>query len=136
MTSLNNDGMSPLSLAAHLGAKEVFLHLLDMGRTTLWTWGPVKCSLYPLKGLDSLVLPRPNFADRQLTSFPHLRSALEHIVDQGACVRVCVCRACTLSTVPFLSPSRDLLSHVRVRCPDPRSYNLPLFSRISLALSP
>jgi hypothetical protein len=57
---LNNDGMSPLTLAAHLGHKKMFSHILERSKIVHWTWGPVSCSLYPLEGLD--FPPEPNFA--------------------------------------------------------------------------
>ncbi len=84
MNLLNNDGMSPITLAAHLGHKDMFEHLLERSKITLWTWGPVSCSVYPLIGLD--FPPEPVFAAHGLTagqSAGTLHSALDNILDQG-----------------------------------------------------
>ena len=57
---LNDNGMSPLTLAAYLGHEKMFSHILECSKIVHWTWGPVSCSLYPLEGLD--FPPEPNFA--------------------------------------------------------------------------
>ncbi|KAM9810942.1 transient receptor potential cation channel subfamily V member 4 [Neosynchiropus ocellatus] len=61
---LNNDGMSPLMMAAHLGKIGVFQHIIrreikDEGARHLsrkfkdWAYGPVYSSLYDLSSLDT-----------------------------------------------------------------------------------
>ncbi len=49
---LNNDHLTPLTLSAKLGQKDMFSFLLDERKITQWTYGPVSCVLYPLDQLD------------------------------------------------------------------------------------
>ena len=49
---LNNDGLTPLTLAAKLGQAEMFGFLLEERRITQWSYGPVSCVLYPLDQVD------------------------------------------------------------------------------------
>ena len=82
---LNNDGMSPMTLAADLGHVKMFSHLLERSKTTLWTWGPVSCAVYPLVGLD--LPPEPVFASHSMDRgiLPStLHSALDNILHKGA----------------------------------------------------
>jgi len=50
----NGDGLTPLQLAAALGQKRMFQHMLDASCRTFWTYGPVSCVLYPLSDLDGV----------------------------------------------------------------------------------
>jgi hypothetical protein len=49
---LNRDGYTPLTLAAKLGANDMFSFLLEERKITQWSFGPVACVLYPLDQLD------------------------------------------------------------------------------------
>ena len=51
---LNKEKLGPFTLAAKIGQKEMFVHLLEKEGTVIteWTYGPVARYLYPLKGLD------------------------------------------------------------------------------------
>jgi ankyrin repeat protein len=49
---LNNDGYTPLTLAAKLGQAEMFSFLLEERKITQWSFGPVACVLYPLDQVD------------------------------------------------------------------------------------
>ncbi|CAF4384213.1 unnamed protein product, partial [Didymodactylos carnosus] len=49
---LNKENLTPLTLAAKLGQKDMFSFLLDERKITQWTFGPVSCVLYPLDQLD------------------------------------------------------------------------------------
>jgi ankyrin repeat protein len=48
----NNDGLTPLTLAAKLGATDMFSFLLDERKIVQWRYGPVSCVLYPLDEID------------------------------------------------------------------------------------
>eukprot|EP00466_Bigelowiella_natans_P013853 jgi/Bigna1/139376/aug1.50_g14084 len=65
----NAKGESCLTLAASVGSKEMFQHVLETNRQTLWKYGPVTCTLYDLEELDPL----------DPTS---RRGALEHLILQ------------------------------------------------------
>lgn len=48
----NKDGLTPLTLAAKLGATDMFSFLLDERKMVQWRYGPVSCVLYPLDEID------------------------------------------------------------------------------------
>ena len=48
----NNDGLTPLTLAAKLGATDMFSFLLDERKIVQWRYGPISCVLYPLDEID------------------------------------------------------------------------------------
>jgi hypothetical protein len=48
----NNDGLTPLTLAAKLGATDMFSFLLNDRKIVQWQYGPVSCVLYPLDEID------------------------------------------------------------------------------------
>lgn len=50
----NNLGLTPLTLAARLGRKEMFHEILEHGSIEYWSYGRMTCSGYPLDGLDSV----------------------------------------------------------------------------------
>ena len=50
---LNLKGQSCLTLAAAVGSKQMFQHILDQTRKVQWIYGPVTCVCYPLAGLDT-----------------------------------------------------------------------------------
>ena len=50
----NNDGQTPLSLAAKLGKKEMFSKILSFSARTYWSYNKVSCSAYPLKYFDTI----------------------------------------------------------------------------------
>jgi hypothetical protein len=49
---LNNDSLTPLSLAAHLSRTNMFTWLLEERKITQWSYGDVSCVLHPLDQLD------------------------------------------------------------------------------------
>jgi hypothetical protein len=49
---LNNDGLTPLTLAAHLRRTKMFTWLLQERRKIQWSYGDVTCVLHPLDQLD------------------------------------------------------------------------------------
>lgn len=50
----NNVGLTPLTLAAKLGRKEMFHEILEYQSMEYWSYGRMTCSGYPLDGLDSV----------------------------------------------------------------------------------
>eukprot|EP01103_Thecamoeba_quadrilineata_P015282 TRINITY_DN477_c0_g1_i1.p1 TRINITY_DN477_c0_g1~~TRINITY_DN477_c0_g1_i1.p1 ORF type:complete len:642 (+),score=111.44 TRINITY_DN477_c0_g1_i1:45-1970(+) len=50
----NDDDLTPFTLAAYLGKKEIFAHLIELRKEKQWSYGPVSCVLDPLEDLDSL----------------------------------------------------------------------------------
>lgn len=52
----NNDGFTPFTLCANLGAKDMFSFLIEERKQIQWSYGPVTCMLYPLDELDDLHL--------------------------------------------------------------------------------
>lgn len=50
----NCDNLTPLTLAASTGNKDMLSHLIEKGREVQWSYGPVTCVLYPLEELDTL----------------------------------------------------------------------------------
>ncbi|CAF1001466.1 unnamed protein product, partial [Didymodactylos carnosus] len=49
---LNKENLTPLTLAAKLGQEAMFSFLIEERRIIQWTFGPVRCVLYPLDQLD------------------------------------------------------------------------------------
>ncbi len=49
---LNNNGLTPLTLAADLGRTKMFTWLLHERRKIQWSYGDVTCVLHPLDQLD------------------------------------------------------------------------------------
>ena len=50
--TVNGDGMDPLTLAAELGSRLMFEHILERAKKVLWRYGPITCLMYPLRHLD------------------------------------------------------------------------------------
>ncbi|XP_071793459.1 transient receptor potential cation channel subfamily V member 5-like [Asterias amurensis] len=53
-TIKNNQGFTPLSLAAKLHRVDLFQHILFLERQLSWKYGNVTCASYALDGLDSI----------------------------------------------------------------------------------
>ncbi|XP_069837870.1 transient receptor potential cation channel subfamily V member 6-like [Dendropsophus ebraccatus] len=49
----NNDGLTPLKIAALEGNTVMFQHLVQKRRQLQWTFGPISCYLYDLTEIDS-----------------------------------------------------------------------------------
>eukprot|EP00997_Jenningsia_sp_PLL12_P009030 NODE_590_length_1580_cov_77.104507_g485_i0.p1 GENE.NODE_590_length_1580_cov_77.104507_g485_i0~~NODE_590_length_1580_cov_77.104507_g485_i0.p1 ORF type:complete len:506 (-),score=147.62 NODE_590_length_1580_cov_77.104507_g485_i0:61-1503(-) len=47
----NDDGHTPLTLAAAIDSREMFTHILKLGKITVWEFGPVSCNAYPLQNV-------------------------------------------------------------------------------------
>lgn len=56
---LNNDGFSPLTLAADLHRIQMFNWLLDERKKVQWSYGDVACILHPLDQLDINLTDEP-----------------------------------------------------------------------------
>ncbi|CAF3946365.1 unnamed protein product [Rotaria magnacalcarata] len=50
----NNEGLTPLTLAAKLGRKELFLQCLELSHVEIWRYSNIKCCTYPLRGIDTI----------------------------------------------------------------------------------
>lgn len=50
----NNQGFTPLTLAAKLARKEMFHHILTREREVFWQYGEVTCAAFSLKNLDTV----------------------------------------------------------------------------------
>ncbi|CAF1932002.1 unnamed protein product [Rotaria magnacalcarata] len=50
----NNSDLSPLTLAAKLGRKELFLECLELAHVEIWRYSNIKCCTYPLRGIDTI----------------------------------------------------------------------------------
>ncbi|XP_068746067.1 transient receptor potential cation channel subfamily V member 5-like [Montipora capricornis] len=51
---VNNQGFTPLTLAAKLARKEMFHHILTREREVFWQYGEVTCAAFSLKDLDTV----------------------------------------------------------------------------------
>ncbi|VDN05297.1 unnamed protein product [Thelazia callipaeda] len=51
---MNNQNLTPLTLAAHLGKKEMFEQILKLEADVLWIYGDVSSYAYPLAELDTI----------------------------------------------------------------------------------
>ena len=54
----NVEGLSPLALAAAMGNKDMFEHILKKNTLKAWTYGPVVCYMVPLLGMGFLIRTR------------------------------------------------------------------------------
>ncbi|XP_077283026.1 transient receptor potential cation channel subfamily V iav isoform X2 [Arctopsyche grandis] len=52
---MNNDGLTPLTLACKLGRAEVFKEMLELSAREFWRYSNITCSAYPLNALDTLL---------------------------------------------------------------------------------
>ncbi|CAF3380623.1 unnamed protein product [Rotaria sp. Silwood1] len=50
----NNSDLTPLTLAAKLGRKELFLECLELAQVEIWRYSNIKCCTYPLRGIDTI----------------------------------------------------------------------------------
>jgi hypothetical protein len=53
LASLDLFGCNPLQIAAKLGRKTIFKHVLRKNTSVMWKWGPVTQYLVDLQGIDS-----------------------------------------------------------------------------------
>lgn len=51
---MNNQGLTPLTLAAKMARKEMFQHILTREREVFWQYGEVTCAAFSLKDLDTV----------------------------------------------------------------------------------
>ncbi|XP_029197180.2 transient receptor potential cation channel subfamily V member 6-like isoform X2 [Acropora millepora] len=51
---VNNQGLTPLTLAAKMARKEMFQHILTREREVFWQYGEVTCAAFSLKDLDTV----------------------------------------------------------------------------------
>ena len=54
INTLNNQLMTPLTVAAFLARKDMFFHIANLEREVYWQIGNVCCSAYPIEQLDSI----------------------------------------------------------------------------------
>lgn len=52
---LNDNGLTPLTLACKLGRAEVFREMLELSAREFWRYSNITCSGYPLNALDTLL---------------------------------------------------------------------------------
>ncbi|UJR35317.1 hypothetical protein I4U23_028078 [Adineta vaga] len=50
----NNSDLTPLTLAAKLGRKQLFLECLELSHVEIWRYSNIKCCTYPLRGIDTI----------------------------------------------------------------------------------
>ena len=48
----NKERLSPLALAAAMGKVEIFQHILAQNAIQAWKYGPITCTMVPLRGLE------------------------------------------------------------------------------------
>jgi len=53
---LNAEKLTPLALAAAMGHREMFQHILGKNSIIAWDYGPVTCKLFPLGGLEQPIV--------------------------------------------------------------------------------
>lgn len=52
---VNDNGLTPLTLACKLGRAEVFREMLELSAREFWRYSNITCSGYPLNALDTLL---------------------------------------------------------------------------------
>ncbi|EEB19644.1 conserved hypothetical protein [Pediculus humanus corporis] len=52
---INNEGLTPLTLACKLGRADVFKEMLELSAKEFWRYSNITCSAYPLNALDTLL---------------------------------------------------------------------------------
>ncbi|CAF1123494.1 unnamed protein product [Adineta ricciae] len=50
----NNSDLTPLTLAAKLGRKQLFLECIELSHVEIWRYSNIKCCTYPLRGIDTI----------------------------------------------------------------------------------
>ncbi|XP_014671090.1 PREDICTED: transient receptor potential cation channel subfamily V member 6-like [Priapulus caudatus] len=50
----NDAGLTPLTLAAHMGRESLFNAMLELNCEELWRYNNISCSVYPLHAIDSI----------------------------------------------------------------------------------
>ncbi|KAL8602107.1 hypothetical protein ACOMHN_007376 [Nucella lapillus] len=50
----NHQGLTPLTLAAKLGRKDMYEHILETEREVFWIFGTVTCAGYPISDIDTI----------------------------------------------------------------------------------
>ncbi|KAG8202146.1 hypothetical protein JTE90_010505 [Oedothorax gibbosus] len=50
----NNQGLTPLTLAAKLAMKDIYFHILTLQREIYWELGNITCAAYPLDDIDTI----------------------------------------------------------------------------------
>ena len=50
----NNNGFTPLTLAARLGRKTIFYEMLELSKVEYWRFYNVACSAYPMTAVDTV----------------------------------------------------------------------------------
>ncbi|CAF3551992.1 unnamed protein product [Adineta steineri] len=50
----NNSDLTPLTLAAKLGRREIFIESLELSHVEIWRYSNIKCCTYPLRGIDTI----------------------------------------------------------------------------------
>lgn len=53
---VNNDNLTPLLFACHLGRFEIFNELLELSAVEFWSYSMIRCCGYPLTNLDSILI--------------------------------------------------------------------------------
>ena len=50
----NNNGFTPLTLAARLGRKQIFDEMLELSKVEFWRFYNMACSAYPMTAVDTV----------------------------------------------------------------------------------
>lgn len=105
----NNDGLSPLSLAASLNNTVMFDRILRYQRNMAWAYGPVTCFQTPLEDIDTVRIPGTEKDIRQQT-----RSVLKIICEKGNAELLKMPFINTVMEVGFSSTGRSSLETPRL----------------------
>lgn len=54
LSTKNDQGLTPLNLAAKLGRKDLFEKVLELTGTEFWRYSDVTCFGYPIEGIDTV----------------------------------------------------------------------------------
>ncbi len=52
---VNEQGLTPLTLACRLGRSDVFKEMLELSCREFWRYSNITCSAYPLNALDTIL---------------------------------------------------------------------------------
>ena len=55
MALTNAAGLTPLTLACHLGRATIFREMLELTAREFWRYSNITCSAYPLNALDTIL---------------------------------------------------------------------------------
>lgn len=85
---LNNDNLTPLLFACHLGRFEIFNELLELSAVEFWSYSMIRCCGYPLTDLDSILISdnvedKKDDKGKEEKSYKQNRSAMSVILESS-----------------------------------------------------